>query len=53
VGAGMIPEYTLARKEFSEITRRARALAKAVQRARRQVAQPAQPVRPIEGPDIR
>jgi 2-dehydro-3-deoxyphosphogluconate aldolase/(4S)-4-hydroxy-2-oxoglutarate aldolase len=53
VGDQMISKDLLARREFSEITRRAQAFVQAVQRARGQVERPAQPVRPVEGPDTR
>jgi 2-keto-3-deoxy-6-phosphogluconate aldolase len=53
VGDEIVSKDLLAQREFSEITRRARAFAEAVQRARGQVEHPAQPVRPIEGPDTR
>jgi len=49
----MVSEDLVARQEFSEITRRARAFVEAVQRARGQVARPTQPIRPVEGPDVR
>jgi len=53
VGDEIVSKDLLAQREFSEITRRARAFVEAVQRARGQVERPAQPVRPIEGPDTR
>ncbi|MFI5338352.1 MAG: bifunctional 4-hydroxy-2-oxoglutarate aldolase/2-dehydro-3-deoxy-phosphogluconate aldolase [Candidatus Methylomirabilales bacterium] len=53
VGDEIVSKDLLAQREFSEITRRARAFVEAVQRARGQVARPMQPVRPIEGPDVR
>jgi 2-dehydro-3-deoxyphosphogluconate aldolase/(4S)-4-hydroxy-2-oxoglutarate aldolase len=42
-----------AQREFTEITRRARAFTEAVRRARREAGRPGIPVRPIEGPDVR
>jgi hypothetical protein len=53
VGDEIVSKDLLAQREFSEITRRARAFAEAVQRARGRVERPPQPVRPIEGPDTR
>jgi 2-dehydro-3-deoxyphosphogluconate aldolase/(4S)-4-hydroxy-2-oxoglutarate aldolase len=49
----IVSKDLLAQREFSEISRRARAFVEAVQRARGQVGRPGQPVRPVEGPDIR
>jgi 2-dehydro-3-deoxyphosphogluconate aldolase/(4S)-4-hydroxy-2-oxoglutarate aldolase len=53
VGGEMVPKDLVERRAFDEITRRARAFAEAVRRAREQGRRPVPPVRPIEGPDVR
>jgi len=53
VGDEIASREALERREFSEVTRRARAFVEAVRQARGQVARRGQPVRPIEGPDTR
>ena len=53
VGDGILSKDLLARRDFAEITRRARAAVEAVQHARGHVARPVQPIRPVEGPDVR
>lgn len=55
VGAGdeIVSKGLLLHRQFSEITRRARAFVEAIQRARGLTTRPGQPVRPVEGPDVR